>query len=153
MRHNQIIADAEAITGLYGVMPRYEIEQPVIQQGPTTLNNFRIDRSVIGAINTGRAKNIEVSLSKINTPDNVELHDALASFTQSVVNSTEATSETKNAVLDLIEAITAEAAKPNDQRNRTLLTTILPKIPVLISSATSLVDLWNKVQPHIAHLL
>ena len=150
-RYNQLIAEAEAVTGVYGVMPRYEIEQPVIRQGPTTFNNFQIDRSVIGVINTGRAQRIDASLSKINTPENAELHNALASFTQSIVNSTEVTNETKNALLDLLEAITTEVAKPNEQRNHTLLNTIVPKIPTLISTTTSLVTLWDKIQPHLAH--
>jgi hypothetical protein len=149
---NFALSEMEAVTGMYGVMPRYEIEQPVIRAGPTTFNNFKIDGSVIGAINTGRAQKMDVSLSNINTPENAELHDALASFTQSVMNSKEVTNETKNAVLDLLEAITSEAAKPKEQRNQTLLTAILPRIPTLVSTATSLVALWNKIQPHLAHL-
>lgn len=150
---NFVLSEAEAVTGVYGVMPRYEIEQPVIQAGSTTFDNFKIDRSVIGAINTGRAQKIDVSLSKINTPENADLHDALASFTQSVVNSNEATNETKNAVLDLLEVITSEAAKPNEQRNPTLLTTILQKMPTALSTATSSANLWDKIQPHLAHLI
>ncbi len=151
--YNRLMSEAEAITGLYGVMPRYEIEEPVIRQGSATFNNFQIDRSVIGAVNTGRAHKIDVSLSKINTPGNAELHDTLASFTQSLVDSNEVNNEMKNAVLDLLEAITSEAAKPKEQRNHTLLNTILPKIPTLISTATSLVTLWDKIQPHLANLI
>jgi hypothetical protein len=150
---NFALSEMESVTGMHGVMPRYEIEQPVIRQGPTTFNNFKIDRSVVGAINTGRAHKMDVSLSNINTPESAELHDALASFTQSVMNSDEVTNNTKNAVLDLLEAITSEAAKPKEQRNQTLLTTILPKIPTLVSTATSLVALWDKIQPHLAHLV
>ena len=60
--YNRLIGDAEALTGLSGVMPRYKIEQPVIHQGALTLHNIKVDPSVVGAINTGDVEPIEVAL-------------------------------------------------------------------------------------------
>src|SRR5437868_5036041 len=63
---NYLMAEAEAVTGLYGTMPRYEVQTPVIHQGPMTFHNIRVDRSVVGAINTGDVKRIDVALSQIS---------------------------------------------------------------------------------------
>jgi len=90
-RHSELVAEIEARTGLFGVMPRYEIEPEaptVVQSGPVNFHNIKVEGSVVGAINTGNVKRIDVALShiKIGEP---KLEEALAAFTEAVAHSKE----------------------------------------------------------------
>jgi len=67
----------EATVGLYGVLPKYKIRQPVVYQGPLTFHNIKVDQSVIGSINTGEVQRIDVAMSHIKTSGNEELVKAL----------------------------------------------------------------------------
>ena len=65
-RANQAIASMEMITGVTGY-PRYQVPEPspIIQRGPMNFPNIKIDRSVVGAINSGDVQRIEVAMNNI----------------------------------------------------------------------------------------
>ena len=52
-------------SGLYGFTPRYKIPPPIVNQRQITMNNIKVDRSVIGVINTGRVEQIDVAIDYI----------------------------------------------------------------------------------------
>jgi hypothetical protein len=63
---NNLSAEMEVATGIPGLCPRIEIPKPPpLQQSPVTFNNIRVDSSVIGSINTGQVKQIDVSMDNI----------------------------------------------------------------------------------------
>ena len=45
------------------VMPRQRIPAPIIHRGPMHFHTINVDRSVVGAINTGNVKKMEVALN------------------------------------------------------------------------------------------
>jgi hypothetical protein len=51
-------------------------------------HNIKVDRSVIGSINTGEVKRIDVAMSHIGAYGNEELVKALKEFTEAVINET-----------------------------------------------------------------
>jgi len=152
-RINFLYDQAEAVTGLTGVMPRYDLSDPVVHEGQMTFNNFNINQSVIGAINTGEAQRIDVSLSQISIAGDTALHDALAEFTQALIDSSELTSEAKNETLEMLAVIADEAAKPKEQRRRSVIKAVLPSIKTVVTTASSLVLLWDKLHPLLQTLV
>src|SRR5262245_41012755 len=69
---NFAIAEMESIVGMPGLLPRMEMPRrpPVVQSGPVTFNNIRVDRSVIGALNTAEVTSIDVNLSNLHNAGN-----------------------------------------------------------------------------------
>ena len=58
---NRAAADLESIVGLPGMLPRIQI--PPLPSAPLTLNNIKVDNSVVGSINTGNVRAIDVNLT------------------------------------------------------------------------------------------
>src|SRR5207247_9593391 len=64
--------------------PRYQVPEPtpIIQRGPMNFHNIKIDRSVVGAINSGDVQRIEVAMNNINAHGGEVLAAALKEFTE-----------------------------------------------------------------------
>jgi len=58
---NFLMDQAEAASGLYGISPRYELPSPLVNQGAVNFHNIKVERSVVGAINTGEVQRIDVA--------------------------------------------------------------------------------------------
>jgi hypothetical protein len=52
-----------------------------------TLNNINVDRSTIGALNTGNIASLDIVMTRIH--DQPELYQAIKNFTEAILNSTE----------------------------------------------------------------
>src|SRR6266581_642218 len=74
---NFLLDEMDSAIGIGSVGPRHTIQTPVIHQGPMNFHNINVDRSVVGAINTGNVKKMEVALNNIHaTNENAELEKA-----------------------------------------------------------------------------
>ena len=83
---NFLIDQMEARVGMPGVLPRYEIDTPVIHQGPMNFHNINVDRGVVGAINTGNVEKMEVALNDIHANNqDPQLENSLKQFTEAVL--------------------------------------------------------------------
>lgn len=150
---NFLMAQAEAMTGLYGISPRYEMPAPVIQQGPMNFHNIKVDRSVVGAINTGEVQRIDVALSHISLLGNEELHGALSQFTEAVIASTAISPESKNEILEQIAAIASESLLPKAKRRPGVVKAILAAVSGAVSTIADLASLWGKLEPLLHKIL
>jgi hypothetical protein len=98
---NFLLDQAEALTGMYGVMPRYKVARPLIHQGPMNFHSINVDRSVVGAINTGNVEKMEVALNNIHTKNgNAELERALKEFTEAVLRETSLSVHAKDEIVE-----------------------------------------------------
>ena len=144
--YNRVIGDAEALTGMYGITPRYEIQQPVIHQGDMTFHNIKVDRSVVGSINTGNVERIEVSLDHINQSGEEHFGSALAAFTRDVIKNADLSPEAKHEILEQLEVVTAEVAIPKERRRAGVLKSVGAGIASAVSTAADLATLWTVIQ-------
>ena len=55
---NFLIGEMESAIGVYGATPRIEVPTPIVHQGPVNFHNIRVDKSIIGVINTGERENV-----------------------------------------------------------------------------------------------
>ena len=103
--------------------------------------------SVIGAINTGEVKRIDVTMDYIKTSGNNELAQALKEFTQAVIDEKEIEIKMKNEIIEQISFITSQAALPKEKQKTSVVKTVLLAIKDTISTISSLMLLWGKLQP------
>ena len=150
-RYNQLLGEAEALTGLYGVMPRYEIEPEVptvVHSGPVNFHNIKVEGSVVGAINTGNVERIDVALSHIKIGD-PELEKALAAFTEAVANSGAILTATKDEILEQLALVAHQAAAPRESRSWAILKAVAINVGTQLATAglTDLIQMWGKIKP------
>jgi transposase InsO family protein len=111
-QENFLLDQMEAVTGLYGVTPRHKIQTPVIHRGPMNFHSINVDRSVVGAINTGSVQKMEVALNNIHSNNqNPELEDRLQEFTEAVLKDAALSVQTKDDIVEQLTALAAELGK------------------------------------------
>jgi hypothetical protein len=146
---NFLMDQADAVTGIYGVTPRYKIPKPVIHQGPMNFHSIKIDRSVVGAVNTGTVEKMEVALNNIHAQNqNPELEQHLKDFTEAVLREAKLSAEAKNEIVEQLSVLAAQIAMPAESRIKVVMKALVTSIAANILS-TGLVEHWNKIK----HLL
>lgn len=142
-----ILADMmEMATGVYGVVPRYKISKPIIQKNNTVYNNINIDRSIIGVINSGDVKRIDVAIDNIKYNGDEELANSLKSFTEAVIKDNDINDEIKNSILENIAFLSAQANLHKENRQKGIIKIVLNGLKDLIVSSAALVTLWQGLQ-------
>ena len=142
----------EATVGLYGVLPKYKVRQPVVYQGPLTFHNIKVDQSVIGSINTGEVQRIDVAMSHIKTSGNEELVKALKEFTEAVIAETKLDAELKNQIIEQISFLTSQSALSKEKRKSGIIKAVLLAVKNMVSTMVALSPLWNNLQPLLEHI-
>jgi len=144
---NFLIGQMEAVSGIYGLFPRYALPEPVIHQGSMNFHNIKVDRSVVGAINTGNVKRIDVALDNIqaNSGD-ASLQQALKEFTEALLNEASLTAAAKNEVLEQLAVVAGQAAMPKESRSWGILKALVTNIGTQVAT-TGLAVLWDAIRP------
>jgi hypothetical protein len=148
---NQLAGQMEATTGVSGVIPRFEIPQPKIHTG-LTVHNIKIDNSVVGAINTGQIKNLNVALDNVQNAGSPELANALQKLTEAVLASSELSPDKKTSAIEHLSHIATQAALPKDKRQKAISTTIIEGLERIISVSSGLLGIWQIVKPLVEQL-
>lgn len=88
---NFLLGEKEFVTEipLGSLKPRIETPKLVSHRQPTTFSNIRVDRSVVGVINTGQAQAIDVARSYVKQNGDPSLSKLLQEFTQAVLDNRE----------------------------------------------------------------
>jgi hypothetical protein len=142
---NYLLEQADFLTGLHGVTPRYKITQPVVHQGPMSFHTINVDRSVVGAINTGTVRRMEVALNNIYAKNHDEgLEKALKDFAESVLSTASLTAQAKNDVVDQLSVLASQLAVPKESRVIIVMKALVTSIAANIAS-TALVQHWDKI--------
>ena len=149
---NYLTEQMDYIAGLSGIPPQYKIPQPTIHTGPVTQHNIQIHGSVVGAINTGQIKSLNVALDNIQNAGSPDLANALQELTEAVLASSELSPEKKTAAIQHLSHITDQAALPKDKRQSAIGTTILEGFERIISVSSGLLGIWQTVKPLLEQL-
>jgi hypothetical protein len=137
--------EMEAQAGVQGVLPRYKLHTPVILQGPMNFHNINVDRSVVGAINTGNVQKMEVALNEIHAHNtNPQLENSLKQFTEAVLKDGELSAQVKDEIVEQLAVLAAETAKPKESRSAGVVKAVLKSVATSIPSA--LIEHWDKIK-------
>ncbi len=137
----------EATIGIYGVLPRYKVTQPMVHQGPLTFNNIRVDQSVVGSINTGDVQRIDIAMSDIKRSGNEELVKALEEFTEAVIAETKLEAKLRNEIIEQISFLASQSALPKENQKPGIVKAVLLRVKNMASTIVLLASLWDKLQP------
>lgn len=146
-RMNYLLGSMEDAVGLPGLYTRYEIPRPLIHHGPVTLNNIKVNESVVGAINTGDVKNIDVVIDYVRNAGNKKLEAALKNFTQAMLDEKAINDEARRSLLEQISFISSQIALPKEQRSPGIVKAVLGAIKNAVSTIAPLISLWEKLSP------
>lgn len=136
----------DTMDAIAGLPPqRAQIQRPT----NLTYNNFKIDHSSIGAINTGTIsgslKNINARLTIMR--DSTELIHGLKSLTETIVNSPEIPQDQKQELLEFISVITDEMIKPHHERKQAIIQIVLKTMSDYANIILAIQTIWNVVHP------
>lgn len=125
---------------------RIRMPQPVVHTGNTTVNQLNIDRSVVGVLNTGTVQNLNATVSAIQNVD-PDLTTELKKFVETVSVNTEVTQEAKKEIIEQLSFLSTQLFTAKEKRNPSVIKTVFGAIGLIISSANSLLGLWEKLRP------
>ena len=126
-------------------MPRYQVTTPQI-------NINHIDRSIIGALNTGHIEHLEVAMDNLNNMGSSDITSSLKEFIEKVLVSKELNDEVKNQVIEQVSFVASELTVPSQTRKWLVIPT-LASIKDSVITVNGLVILWNTLHSHISTLL
>lgn len=144
---NQIRAEIEAGTGMLVRLPRIEIPKPPFIGDSLTLNNISVAGSTIGAINTGTIQSLDVSITLMRNRGESELAAGVKELTEAILKSNEVQESAKNEITEQLAYLVAQVTAEKNNRSMGVVKSILAGIRNSISVATSLLAIWDKVQP------
>jgi hypothetical protein len=84
----------------------------IFQMSQPIFHNISIANSTVGAVNTGTAHRLDVSISQLRDAGNAQLSDAIRDLTQAIVSSATLQRTDRDDALQAIDAISAEAQSP-----------------------------------------
>jgi hypothetical protein len=142
--------------GVRTQVPQYQIPPPapiVRYEGPMTFHNINVQGGVIGAINTGNVKTIDVVIGSLNQKGDPNLGIALKELTEAVLKSTELQDRGKQEILEQLSFLSTQTTVPKDARQHGMIASVLDGISKAVSASTALLALWQKIHPLINHTL
>lgn len=140
----------DSIHETFGLPPsqtRIQIPQPVINSAPVTHNHINVHDSVVGSINTGQVKRIEVAMQHISSGGNEDVSNALKDLTEAIANNVKLEQEARNELIEQLGFLAEQAALPKDQRQSSVISIVLKGIPVAIAGAANLTTIWSQWGP------
>jgi hypothetical protein len=136
--------------------PRYKIPPlaPTVRyEGPVTFHNINVQGGVVGAINTGSVKTIDVAIGNLNEKGDPALGIALKDLTEAVIKSTELQAQSKQEILEQLSFLSAQTTIPKNTRQFGMITAVMDGVNKAVSTSTALLNLWQKIHPLIAQAL
>lgn len=130
--------------GLPSRGPRIKMPQPVVNHSPVTYNNIKVDRSVVGSINTAQVARIDVAMRSIQNAGSDEITKAIKELTEAVLNDKEVEANQKNQIIEQLTFLAEQATLPKNQQQLSVIKMVLKAIPLTLNSLTSLTTLWTK---------
>lgn len=118
-----------------------ERKPPVIQTAPVTMNSINIDKSVVGSVNTGYVKQLEVSMNTV-----VKGAEEIKSFAEGVLKNKELKASQKEELLRQLDYLTQQLRLPPKNRNVAVMKAVGNTMVEIINFSASLVALWGPVK-------
>ncbi len=140
----------ETITGMRGYGVRMQV--PEIPKGPTILHNIKVDRSVIGSVNTGSIEKVDVSISYLKAGGNEQLSAALQSLTEAIAVAPELGIAPKSELLDQVAFLSEQAAVAAKDRRPGMIRAALEALTAGATVVSSVEEAWTAAEPFLRSL-
>jgi hypothetical protein len=143
---NLAASELESASGI--PVPRYQMPQNrVLQVNGMTTNNIKIDRSTIGAINTGTIGTLDSSITVLRGSGQPGVAEAVKSLTEAIAANAAVADEVRRELLELLSFVASEATAPEESRRSGAARRVLQDIANAITSVAGLASLWKQFEP------
>ena len=143
---NYLTDAREATSGLSGILPRIP-RRNVVQIGDITLNNIKVDRSVIGVLNTGTIQTVDSAVTALRGSGEEALGSAITELSQAILSTPDVPDDVKTQMLEILSFLSTEATAPKEKRRATTMRTLWERLASLISDVDKLIQTWDRVGP------
>ena len=147
---NQAVDDMENIAGLRpgSLGGRLPIPKPTtINAGQTTYNNIHVDNSVVGAINTGNIKKLDILLSAMRSNNNQELAHVLEALTHVILDTPDLRLSDKDSALEWLSFLSNQSLTQETERQSTIGKTAISTLEKILSNTGSIASIWSAAKP------
>jgi hypothetical protein len=128
-------------------LPMYsERATPIVVEG-FHLNNINVSGSVVGTINTGSIGSMDQTISALLQLGETPVADAVRKITETVIRTKDITEPDKQELLEIINAISSEAATPAASRKKIVGKTLLERGKQLLSVAKDAGSVAKNIWP------
>lgn len=126
-----------------------EIEIPPAPVPPIHYNNqvVSVTGGVVGAINFGNVQEIKVKIEALTQSGDVSLADALASFTNTILNHADMADNEKDELLEKVAFLTDQAATASSERKPGIIKTVISALKDGASTLKTVAEAWASVEP------
>ncbi len=141
--------EQQLYAGHGGFLPlkQMQIPQPPSAGINYSYSNIQVSNSAVGAISSGDLYAIDTSIEVITNNGNVDLGNAFKELSEALANSTDIQAATQTEILKLISYLSTEATLSKDKRNTAVISSVLSKLPTLITTANAAWAIWDRVGP------
>jgi len=115
--------------------------------GPVTLNNIKLNNSVVGAINTGNVRDIDVNLSQLHEAGLDKVSNAISALTEAVIADQKASVDEKNALLEQIAFLSSQATVGAQHRKPGMIKAAMGAIATTATTIASIAGAWQSCEP------
>ena len=142
---NAAAQEMDFISGFRNFTPRMQV--PDLPRAPFTLNNIRVDRSTVGAINTGEIAKIDVSITVLKQAGNKDVGDALKALAQAIVDAPDMPEGVKSQTLDQVGYLGEQAAASAKERKPGMIRAALGAITQTAQTVSAVAAAWSVAEP------
>lgn len=128
--------------------PRFPERKAIHVQG-TTLNNIKINNSIVGSVNTGTIGSLDIAITSIKKND-ANFAEALTKLSEAVLKSALLSNENKEEILEIMSALASEKEAPKERQRKNLSKTLYSRLQELVGLASDLGSIWAQWGPIIA---
>lgn len=126
---------------------------PPIPQPPFTLNNIKLDNSVVGAINTGTVKTIDVNLTHLHNAGNDRAGDALAKLTEAILSAEGIDQKQKNEMTDQVAFLSEQAVAAAQDRKPGVIRATISDLQQAAATISGIAGVWDVAAPIVRQVL
>ncbi len=130
-----------------GLQSGGRIVLPPIPQPPFTLNNIKLANSVVGVINTGTVKTIDVNLTHLHNAGNDRARDALAELTEMIMSSDTLDPKHKDEMAEQVAFLSEQAVAAAQNRKPGVITATLDALSRSAGAVNTIAGAWNTAEP------
>jgi hypothetical protein len=141
---NFLTQEMNYIGGLSSSPPRYPERRPPVHVQGNTFNNFKVEGSSIGLLNTGSIGVVDSAITVIANAGDQRAAGAIQKLTQAIISSSDLPPDKKNELIEMMNLVAAEAALPADKRRKRAIKPVLASIADGLKVSKGLVEIWDQ---------
>jgi hypothetical protein len=149
---NYAAEQAEFVSGMPGLIPRFRLPAPQPVFHGVTLNHIDVRNSNVGVVNAGTIGSIDNAIGVMKAAGDVAGAAALKSMTEAIARSQDVSDAQRSQLLELIGILAIEAGSPRSQRKSSAMAVVIESIVGLLKGTSTLATEFSKVRDAITEL-